>query len=185
MNNIKFLIILTVLFVACGTKETPKNTETVETKTVSDDLTLTTEQLQLMHIELGKAERHALVGTIVATGKVVILANNMADVSSPLRGTVQQIVAHEGQFIKKGELLMTLTSPEIIGFQRDYLMAQSELFFLEKELERQQIMAKENVGAAKNEQEIRSKVMMQKGMETGEIGFKSASRTWPLTSRPV
>ena len=43
-------------------------------------------------------------------------------------------------------------------------MAQSELFFLEKELERQQIMAKENIGAAKNEQETRSKVMMQKAI---------------------
>jgi membrane fusion protein, heavy metal efflux system len=124
-------------------------------------LTLTTEQLLMMHIELGKAERRALMGTIVANGKVTVLANNMADISAPMRGTVQKIIAHEGQFVKKGQVLMELTSPDIIGLQREYLVAQSELFFLEKELERQQIMAKENVGAAKNEQEIRSKVMMQ------------------------
>ena len=164
MKNIKFIIVLTIFFAACGQKEAPKSAEVVAAKTVSDSLTLTDEQMQLMHIELGKAERRVFTGTIVATGKVAILANDMADVSSPLRGTVQQIVAHEGQFVKKGELLMVLTSPEIIGFQRDYLMAQSELFFLEKELERQQIMAKENIGAAKNEQETRSKVMMQKAI---------------------
>ena len=143
--NTAFSLVFTLFFVACSEKEAPKSAEVVAAKPASDSLTLTDEQMQLMHIELGKAERHALTGTIVATGKVAILANDMADVSSPLRGTVQQIVAHEGQFVKKGELLMVLTSPEIIAFQRDYLMAQSELFFLEKELERQQIMAKENI----------------------------------------
>lgn len=167
MKNIGFLVLITIFFAACGKKETPKtavDNASTEVKMSSDSLSMTNEQLQLMHIELGKAERHALVGTIIATGKVAVLANDMAEISSPLRGTVQEIFAHEGQFVKKGQLLMTLTSPEIIGFQRDYLVAQSELFFLEKELERQQIMAKENVGAAKNEQEIRSKVMMQKAI---------------------
>lgn len=164
MKNIQFLFILTIIFAACNKKETAKNAvenTSTEVKMSSDSLTLTNEQLQLMHIELGKAERHSLVGTIVATGKVTVLANDMADISAPMRGTVQKINAHEGQFVKKGQILMELTSPDIIGLQRDYLVAQSELFFLEKELERQQIMAKENVGAAKNEQEIRSKVMMQ------------------------
>ena len=165
MKNILFLII-TILFASCGQKETAKTEETGAVENTSDSLTLTTDQLQLMHIELGNAEKRSFVGSITATGKVTILANDMADISSPLHGTVVKINVHEGQFVRKGTVLMELTSSDIIGLQRDYLVAQSELFFLEKELERQQIMAKENVGAARNEQEVRSKVMMQKAILT-------------------
>jgi cobalt-zinc-cadmium efflux system membrane fusion protein len=77
---------------------------------------------------------------------------------------VANIRAHEGQFVKKGEVLMELTSPEIIGIQKEYLLAQSELMFLEKEMERQQVLARENVGASKNLQEVQAKVMTQKAI---------------------
>ena len=165
MKNIVFVFI-TILFVSCGQKETAKNEETAVVNTSSDSLTMTTDQLQLMHIELGSAEKRSFMGSITTTGRVTVLANDMADISSPLRGTVVKINVHEGQFVHKGTVLMELTSSDIIGLQRDYLVAQSELFFLEKELERQQIMAKENVGALRNEQEVRSKVMMQKAILT-------------------
>ncbi len=165
MKNILFLLI-TILFVACSQKEVAKNEETAAIKTASDSLVLTTNQIQLMHIELGNTEKRSFAGSITTTGRVTVLANDMADISSPMRGTVVKINVHEGQFVNKGTVLMELTSSDIIGLQRDYLVAQSELFFLEKELERQQIMAKENVGAARNEQEVRSKVMMQKAIMT-------------------
>ncbi len=163
MKNILILIIA-ISFVACGKKETQTNNQDALENNHSDSLSLTTEQLKLMNIELGSPEKRSFVGSIVANGKVTVLANDMADISSPLHGTVVKINVHEGQFVKKGTVLMEMTSSDVIGLQRDYLVAQSDLFFLEKELERQQIMAKENVGAARNEQEVRSKVMMQKAI---------------------
>jgi membrane fusion protein, heavy metal efflux system len=165
MKNILILIIAFSI-IACGKKQAQKADNNVSEiiNNQSNDIVLTKEQLNLMHIELGNAEKRSFVGSIIANGKVTVLANDMADISSPMRGTVVKINAHEGQFVKKGMVLLELTSPDIIGLQRDYLVAQSELFFLEKELERQQIMAKENVGASRNEQEVRSKVMMQKAI---------------------
>lgn len=164
MKNILLLIIIAFSVVACGKKGTQTNSQEAIETNQADSLSLTTEQLKLMNIELGNPEQKSFVGSIVANGKVTVLANDMADISSPLQGTVVKINAHEGQFVKKGTVLIEMTSPDIIGLQRDYLVAQSELFFLEKELERQQIMAKENVGASRNEQEVRSKVMMQKAI---------------------
>ena len=167
MNKILIFSIIVFSVISCGKKETPKedNNQEVNSNTLQgNSLALTIDQLKMMNIELGNPERRAFVGNIVANGKVTVLANDMADISSPMRGTVVKINVHEGQFIKKGTVLMELTSPDIIGLQRDYLVAQSELFFLEKELERQQIMARENVGASRNEQETRSKVMMQKAI---------------------
>ena len=91
MKNILFLII-TILFASCGQKETAKTEETGAVENTSDSLTLTTDQLQLMHIELGNAEKRSFVGSITATGKVTILANDMADISSPLHGTDRKSV---------------------------------------------------------------------------------------------
>jgi membrane fusion protein, heavy metal efflux system len=166
MKNILLLIVIAFSIVACGKKETQNDTNNQEqiAHNPSDSLSLTTEQLKLMNIELGNSEKRSFSGSIVANGKVTVLANDMADISSPLQGTVVKINVHEGQFVKKGTLLMEMTSSDIISLQRDYLVAQSELFFLEKELERQQIMSIENVGASRNEQEVRSKVMMQKAI---------------------
>lgn len=166
MKNILILLIIAISVVACGKKETQRDSNAPSTiaNNQSQDMALTTDQLKLMNIELGSAEKRGFVGSIIANGKVTVLANDMADISSPLHGTVVKINVHEGQFVKKGTVLMELTSSDIIGLQRDYLVAQSELFFLEKELDRQQIMAKENVGASRNEQEVRSKVMMQKAI---------------------
>ncbi len=170
MKNILILIIIVISFVACGKKATLKedNNQSTITNNQSglDSLSLTMEQLKLMNIELGSPEKRSFVGSIIANGIVTVLANDMADISSPLRGTVVKINVHEGQFVKKGTVLMEMTSSDVISLQRDYLVAQSELFFLEKELERQQIMAKENIGASRNEQEVRSKVMMQKAILT-------------------
>jgi membrane fusion protein, heavy metal efflux system len=161
MKNILFLSLIILFSCKNKTKETAKTeVESTAAKTIS----LTDEQLNIMQIELGKAEQHSMQGGIVAMGRVTILANDMADISAQFKGRVDRIIAHEGQFVKKGELLMELTSPDIINVQREYLLAQAELFYLEKELERQQLMAKENVGAAKPLQEVQSKVMVQKAM---------------------
>lgn len=164
MKNIIILILLLSFSACSGKKETAVNNEQTTKNEPSNNIILSTDQLKMMNIEVGNPERRTFVGNIVANGKVTVLANDMADISAPMRGTVVKINAHEGQFVKKGMVLIELTSPDIIGLQRDYLVAQGELFFLEKELERQQIMAKENVGASRNEQEIRSKVMMQKAI---------------------
>ena len=161
MKNIFFLSL--ILLFACKNKKEETVKSVVETPK-QEAFTLTEEQLKIMHIELGKAEQRPIQGSITATGKVTVLANDMADISAQFKGRVERIVAHEGQFVKKGEILMELTSPDIISLQREYLVAQGELFYLERELERQQAMAKENVGAAKSLQEVQSKVMMQKAV---------------------
>jgi membrane fusion protein, heavy metal efflux system len=158
----KYIVFASFIFLfSCKTKKEDKATVAVE-KPQAASFDLDDAQLKLMGIELGTAEQRALQGSIIATGKVTILANDMADISAQFKGRVERIVAHEGQYVKKGELLMELTSPDLIMVQKDYLLAQAELFYLEKELERQQLMAKENVGAAKSLQEVQSKVMMQK-----------------------
>jgi membrane fusion protein, heavy metal efflux system len=162
MKNILFIIVL-IVFSACEKKEkAPAETaENTEETSSADTIRLTQDQLQLMRVELGKPERRQMQGIITANGKVTILANDMADITALFKGRVEKINVHEGQFVKKGDVLMELISPDMINLQEDYLKAKSELHFLTQELDRQRIMAKENVGAGKNLQEVESKVFYQ------------------------
>jgi cobalt-zinc-cadmium efflux system membrane fusion protein len=179
MKNIRFLIVI-LIFISCKTKE-DKSAQTIENQevtTISEQIVLNEDQLKLMNIIIGQAETKAIQGGIVASGKVTVLASDMADISAQFRGTIAAIRAHEGQFVKKGEVIMEMTSPEIINIQKDYLLAQSELLFLEKEWQRQQELAQANVGATKNLQEVQSKVMMQKAI------MKTAASTLKLAGIP-
>jgi membrane fusion protein, heavy metal efflux system len=162
MKNILFVLFI-ITFSACNKKEkAPAETaEKTETTSSPDTIRLTQDQLQLMKVELGKPERRQMQGIITANGKVTILANDMADITALFKGRVEKINVHEGQFVKKGDVLMELISPDMIDLQEDYLKAKSELHFLTQELDRQRIMAKENVGAGKNLQEVESKVFYQ------------------------
>jgi membrane fusion protein, heavy metal efflux system len=162
MKNILFIISI-LAFSACNKKEkaVTETVEKTETTSSTDTIRLTQEQLQLMKVELGKPERRQMQGIITANGKVTVLANDMADITALFKGRVEKINVHEGQFVKKGDVLMELISPDMINLQEDYLKAKSELHFLTQELDRQRIMAKENVGAGKNLQEVESKVFYQ------------------------
>jgi membrane fusion protein, heavy metal efflux system len=162
MKNILFIISI-LAFSACNKKEkaTTETAEKTEETSSADTIRLTQDQLQLMRVELGKPERRQMQGIITANGKVTILANDMADITALFKGRVEKINVHEGQFVKKGDVLMELISPDMINLQEDYLKAKSELHFLTQELDRQRIMAKENVGAGKNLQEVESKVFYQ------------------------
>ncbi len=158
--KINILSIFFLIIIACQSKKEAPALEAATAKKETH-IALDSAQLQLMHIELGKPTRQALEGGITANGKVTILANAMADASCTYRGTVDKFFVKEGQPVKKGQLLMELTTPEIINWQQDYWKAKSELSFLTQELDRQRVLNQENVGAKKNLQEVEGKIAYQ------------------------
>jgi membrane fusion protein, heavy metal efflux system len=181
MKNILFIIAI-LAFSACNKKEKAVTETAEKTEELSsvDTIRLTQDQLQLMKVELGKPERRQMQGIITANGKVTVLANDMADITALFKGRVEKINVHEGQFVKKGDVLMELISPDMINLQEDYLKAKSELHFLTQELDRQRIMAKENVGAGKNLQEVESKVFYQNTLlKSAEAKLKLAHLSPP------
>jgi RND family efflux transporter MFP subunit len=167
MKILKYSLFIIIFLVACGDKKnannnaTPPPLSTPADSTETEQIELTKEQMELMHIELGVSVPRNLSGSIEAQGKIVALAGATAEIAVPMRGTLSQIFVTEGKYVKKGETIAELVCPEVINLQQDFLKAQSELFFLEKELERQRAMQQEQVGAARNLQEVQAKVMAQ------------------------
>jgi cobalt-zinc-cadmium efflux system membrane fusion protein len=69
---------------------------------------------------------------------------------------VKRIFIQNGKFVKKGALLLSLEHPDFIELQKDYLIAESNLKFLEKEYARQKTLFESKAGKRKEYEKISS-----------------------------
>ena len=67
-----------------------------------------------------------------------------------------------GQPIKKGQVIATLENPEFIDIQQQYLESSSRVTLLQQEFDRQQLLRKQDVNAAKTLQQITSDLQVMK-----------------------
>ncbi|MBC8048297.1 MAG: efflux RND transporter periplasmic adaptor subunit, partial [Fimbriimonadaceae bacterium] len=110
---------------------------------------LTPAQYKKLNIQLGDIEQRNLTGTIKTTGFLKVPPQNKADITSLIGGTVQNILVQEGDYVRKGETLITIANPEFIKMQESYITAQSELLYAESDLNRQKQLSENNVSAKK------------------------------------
>ena len=156
MKHIIFSIITLTIFAGCGSN-TSEQSEQPAASTPENTITLTREQLQKSGIELGQPEQRKIAATLTANGVVAILPDNKATVTSRIGGMIEQFFVHEGQNVKKGQALMSISASAVFDIQQAYLQAKADLIFLQKELERQKTLSGQQVGATKSYEEIQSK----------------------------
>ena len=73
-------------------------------------------------------------------GTVFPAPDNLALVSAPISGRVTRIYAHEGEQVRKGQVLLELESLEYAGLVADFLQAQAEEDYQIKQVERLQLL---------------------------------------------
>jgi cobalt-zinc-cadmium efflux system membrane fusion protein len=144
--------------VACSpiTEEENNDEEVVTRNTSADEVRLTAEQYKQAEIELGGFDKRDMNTEIRANGVIDIPPQNMASVSAQLGGFVKYTKLLPGDKIKKGQTLAVLEHPSYIILQQDYLQARSRLNYLQKDLERQTELDKENVGARRKLEQAES-----------------------------
>lgn len=113
-------------------------------------------------IELGTFTMKNLSDVVNANGYTELPPQNQADVSVHLSGVVQFINVIEGQFVKKGQVLATIESPEFAKLQEAYLTSKSNLEYLTLEYERQKTLSEENVNSKKVYQRTKSDFEIEK-----------------------
>jgi membrane fusion protein, heavy metal efflux system len=119
-------------------------------------------QFKASSIELGTFAMKNLSEVVNANGYTKLPPQNQADVSVHMTGIVKSINVIEGQFVKKGQVLATLESPEFAQLQEAYLTSKSNLEFLKLEFERQKILSDENVNSRKVFQRTKSDYDIEK-----------------------
>ncbi|MBY0424649.1 MAG: efflux RND transporter periplasmic adaptor subunit, partial [Cytophagales bacterium] len=128
-------------------------------------------QLKGMKITLGELKEQSIKPVVYATGKVILLPNSEAIVSSNIPGKVENILVVEGEDVKKGQPLLVVSSMALIELQQNYLAAKNEASFLKLEFERQSELRKNDIGALSEFQVVESKYLTAKNLEES-IGEK-------------
>lgn len=145
----RFLAIATTslfFFAACGADETE---QAEEENVPGTEISFSRQQVQVAGIETGEIQNKNLSAKIDCKGKIEALPQNRAKISVPKAGYVKQIFVNNGQNVRKGKALLSLQHPAYIDVQKNYLQAKSRLAYIEKEYERQKVLAQNNAGTGK------------------------------------
>lgn len=116
-----------VILAGCGDK-TPA--PQVQRFTVSDTMMKRTsiDTVRVTHVE----------GAITLNGKVSADESKLVDVFPVLNGNVTSLNAELGDFVKKGQVMCVIRSPEAAGILRELNDAQSDLLIAQKNLQVQE-----------------------------------------------
>lgn len=85
---------------------------------------LSPERLQSIGVKFGAVERKDLKDTIRTTGTVAIDERRVSYVQTRISGHIEKVFADATyQYVKKGQPLFTIHSPELVTAEREYLLA--------------------------------------------------------------
>lgn len=157
---------LLAVIVSCGSKSS-KVEETVAEKPGQEDehgkaetATLTEEQMKAIGVELGVIEEKELTSSLKTNGVLRVPNQNKASVNSVYSGVVKSLLVQPGSKVSRGQTIATISNPEFIETQSEYLGVNNKIAMAELEVKRQKELNEGNAGSLKNlqaaETELRS-----------------------------
>lgn len=113
-------------------------------------VSLTQSQIRTVGIKVGLIEQKELSAGLRANGFLRVPNNNKAIATSLIGGIIKTLQVQIGDYVKKGQVIATVSNPELIELQEEYIRIKSSIEFAELELRRQTELYEGNVGAKKN-----------------------------------
>ncbi|MDM1372253.1 efflux RND transporter periplasmic adaptor subunit [Myroides marinus] len=170
-KSIIFLSLATsILLFSCKKDETENKEEKVTTEVNAKEeananvkeVELNEAQYSASKIQLGQILQKNLSDVVRINGTTELPAQSQADVSSFLSGTITNINVNLGDYVKKGQTIATIDSPEYIQLQEEYIISKNTLEYLELEFKRQQTLRAENVNSEKTFQKTKSDLNIER-----------------------
>ena len=150
---------------ACGGKSN-STTETAATEEKHEDehentstATLTEEQMKTIGVELGVIEEKELTSSLKANGILRVPNQNKASVNSIYSGVIKTLLVQPGSKVGKGQTIATISNPDFIQAQSQYLGVNAKITFAELEVKRQKELNEGNAGALKNLQSAETELI--------------------------
>ena len=116
----------------------------------SGDVTLTREQFESAGMKIGTPLSRRFSNSIKTNGLIVASRMGAAEISTLISGRVRQIYHSTGDYVKRGTILFTLESNEIILLQQTYAEAFQQLKLLQSDFDRLKSLSEENIVARKD-----------------------------------
>jgi membrane fusion protein, copper/silver efflux system len=110
---------------------------------------LAEDKQRLMGVGLAMAEYQTVAETIRAAARVTMDETRIAKVNARLEGWIDQVfVDFTGKYVKKGDPLLTLYSPEALATQQEYLLAMKAVNLMHDSPVHEMMASNENLVAA-------------------------------------
>ncbi len=162
------LFLLSLLAVVSCSQTAEEQTEEIEHHEEEENTVEFTEaQFKTAGIELGHVENKQISGTIKVNGQLDVPPQQMVSVSVAMGGFLKNTPLLQGTRVKKGQLIATIENLDFVQLQQDYLEAKNQLEFAEKDYQRQEELAKENVAAQKVLQQAKTTLVSWQSKVTG------------------
>ncbi len=133
------------------------------------EIVITKEQFESSGMKLGSPSPMMFRQMVSANGYIVASPSGWVKISTMIPGRIKEINLSIGDHIKKGQLLFTLESNEIILLQQEYAEAFNQLNSLKSSYERQKALSEEQITSQKEfinaESDYRSLVSKTEGLK--------------------
>src|SRR5260221_9511457 len=131
------------------------------------EIRLTGMQVKAIGLQTGNVEQRNLRSSLKVNGKLVLLPQSQAQVSSLSGGIIKSIWVKEGDFVKQGWVLATLQNNEFVQWQQDYLENKSQLHYLEAEYARQKSLRQDSINAEKTFHQVENELGVARARQAG------------------
>lgn len=109
------------------------------------DIVMTTTQQQSLGVTVTSLGKNTVLSSRRFPAEIVVPVGQERVVSAPQSGLLDQLYVAAGQTVKKGQLIAHLTSPDLLGLQRDYLQALTQKKLASKNLVRDAELLKDGI----------------------------------------
>ena len=147
LRNIFIVLVLCLFFPLSSCKNKSKEAEASGT---DDSLVhITKAQFDQTKMQTGALQKVEFTDEIKERGIADVPPQCKATVSPVVSGAVKDIFVQPGDWVKKGQPLLSFEGSEIIGLQQSYLEISEQLKSLESEYKRQKTLFAENISSEK------------------------------------
>lgn len=122
----------------------------------SNEVTLSAEQVEAAGIKVAAIDEQEVSGTLAAPARIVPTETATAEVGSLVAGRVTRLFVRDGSSVQRGAPMAEIESLEIGRLKGDYLRAHATVEQTRAAFERQQKLAREEIGAQRTLEEARA-----------------------------
>ena len=139
--------VLVFTLLGCAGKEEPKKEESKNEENVV--VTLSVESIQQIKLETETVSLQTFTGFLTIPAKVITNQDNEALIGSLVQGRVHKVFVKVGDFVKAGQVLITVEGLDVGEIKAGFLIAKAALDYTKANYERQKKLFDEKIGSQK------------------------------------
>lgn len=112
--------------------------------------TISPEQIKAIDLQLGKIENKELTATVKANGALRVPNESRGKATPLFSGVIKKLNLQLGSQVKKGQVIATISNPEFIQLQEEYISLASKIVLATQEEHRQKVLNEGQAGILKN-----------------------------------